>query len=55
MESNRDESFRCLRLAKRYLQEGEKSKAEKFGHKAAKLFPSKECEGERFFSLLTSN
>jgi DnaJ family protein B protein 12 len=44
MESNRDESFRCLRLAKRYLQEGEKSKAEKFGHKAAKLFPSKECE-----------
>jgi len=44
MESNRDESFRCLRLAKNYLQEGNKSKAEKFAQKAIRLFPSKEAE-----------
>jgi len=44
MESNRDESFRCLRLAKTFLQEGNKSKAEKFAQKAIRLFPSKEAE-----------
>ena len=46
MESNRDESFRCLRLAEKYLQQGDKSKAEKFGQKATKLFPSNEAKGE---------
>merc|ERR1711936_383652 len=44
MESNRDESFRCLRLAEKYLQQGDKSKAEKFGQKATKLFPSNEAK-----------
>ena len=48
MESNRDESFRCLRLAEKYLQQGDKSKAEKFGQKATKLFPSNEAKGKKY-------
>ena len=46
MESNRDEAFRCLRLAEKYLAQGEKEKAEKFGLKASKLYPSKEAQGK---------
>ena len=45
MESNRDEALRCLRLAEKFLQQGEKEKAAKFGLKAKKLFPSGEAEG----------
>ena len=52
MESNRDESFRCLRLAKNFLQEGNKSKAEKFAQKAIRLFPSKEAEGKSDYKSL---
>jgi len=44
MESNRDEALRCLRLAEKFLQQGEKEKAAKFGLKAKKLFPSGEAE-----------
>ena len=47
MESNRDEAIRCLRLAEKYLQQGEKEKAEKFGQKASKLYPSKESDGKK--------
>ena len=45
MESNREEAVRCLRLADRYLEQGDLEKAEKFGRKALKLFPSAEAEG----------
>ena len=46
MESNKDEALRCLRLAEKYLSIGEREKAEKFGRKAHKLFPSQEAEGK---------
>ena len=46
MESNKDEALRCLRLAEKYLSLGEREKAEKFGRKAHKLFPSQEAEGK---------
>ena len=45
MESNRDEALRCLRLAEKFLQQGDKDKAAKFGLKAKKLYPSDEAEG----------
>ena len=50
MESNRDEALRCLRLAEKFLQEGDKDKAAKFGLKAKKLFPSGEAEGMKNMS-----
>jgi hypothetical protein len=46
MESNREEAFRCLRLADNYLKQGDKDKAGRFGQKAQKLFPTSEAEGE---------
>ena len=49
MESNRDEALRCLRLAEKYLQQGDKEKAAKFGIKAKKLYPSDEAEGMCIF------
>ena len=50
MESNRDEALRCLRLAEKFLQQGDKDKAAKFGLKAKKLFPSGEAEGMKNMS-----
>ena len=47
MESNKDEALRCLRLAEKYLSLGDREKAEKFGRKAHKLFPSQEAEGKQ--------
>ena len=53
MESNREEAQRCLRLAEKFLQQGDKDKAAKFGLKAKKLYPSDEAEGMcNFFYLL---
>ena len=46
MESNRDEAIRCLKLAEKYLGLGDKEKAEKFGQKAVRLFPSIEAKGK---------
>lgn len=40
MESNKDEANKCLDLAAKYLQQGNKDKAEKFVRKAEKLYPS---------------
>ena len=47
MESNKDEALRCLRLAEKYLSLGDREKAEKFGRKAHKLFPSQDAEGKQ--------
>eukprot|EP00093_Oithona_nana_P006497 06497.XXX_171405_172296_1 [CDS] Oithona nana genome sequencing. len=44
MDSNKDEAKRCLKLAEKYLTLGDREKAEKFGRKAQKLFPSTEAE-----------
>ena len=46
MDSNKDEAKRCLRLAEKYLALGDREKAEKFGRKAQRLFPSTEAEGK---------
>lgn len=46
MESNREESIKCLRLAEKFLYEGLLEKAEKFAHKANKLYPNTNIEGD---------
>jgi DnaJ family protein B protein 12 len=43
MESNKDEADKCLDIAERCMQQGDKAKAEKFVQKAMKLYPSKRC------------
>jgi len=52
MESNRDEAIRCLKLAEKYLGLGDKEKAEKFGQKAVRLFPS--IEAKEFLAKISS-
>ncbi|OWF36240.1 dnaJ homolog subfamily B member 14-like [Mizuhopecten yessoensis] len=44
MDGNKDESERCISLAKKYLAEGEKSKALKFLNKAERLYPSQKAK-----------
>jgi len=44
MESNKDEADKCLNLALKFIQNGNKEKAEKFVNKARKLYPSKKCD-----------
>ena len=46
MESNRDEAIRCLRLAEKYLAEGNGEKAKKFAQKSERLFPTDRAKGE---------
>jgi hypothetical protein len=50
MESNREESIKCLRIAENSWRSGDKEKAERFAHKAMKLYPSNEAKGEFFRS-----
>lgn len=45
MEVNKDEAERCVELAKKYIKEKNKEKAEKFLQKAERLFPTKEAKG----------
>jgi len=40
MESNKEESIRCLEIAESFLESGENEKAEKFAQKSLRLFPS---------------
>ena len=40
MESNRDEALKCLRLAEKYLGEGNELKAERFAQKSMNMFPN---------------
>jgi len=44
MESNKDEADKCLEIAQRYIQQGNKEKAEKFVRKALKLYPSSKSQ-----------
>lgn len=39
-EANKDEAQRCLAIAKQALQDGDLAKAEKFGHKTLRLYPT---------------
>lgn len=45
MESNRDEAEKCIHLARKYLNQGDCVKAEKFASKAERLYPSEKTKG----------
>lgn len=44
MESNKEEAFRCLKIAENCWRSGDKDKAERFAAKAMKLYPSNEAK-----------
>lgn len=44
MESNKDESLKCLKLSKDYLAKGDLEKALKFAKKSQNLYPSNGAE-----------
>lgn len=47
MEGNKDEAERCIDLAQQYLNNGDRSKAEKFLLKAERLYSTKRAQGEQ--------
>ena len=47
MESNKEESYRCLDLAEKAWRSGDKEKAERLAKKAQKLYPSNESKGKK--------
>lgn len=53
MEGNRDEADKCLRIARKALQNGEHDKALKFLNKAEKLYPS--IEAKALIDAITKN
>lgn len=55
MEGNRDEAEKCINIATKALEAGDKEKAIKFLNKAEKLFPTDKAKGnvEGFLSVLT--
>ncbi|XP_030767737.1 dnaJ homolog subfamily B member 12 [Sitophilus oryzae] len=44
MDSNKDEALRCIDVAEKYIKEKCKEKAEKFLHKAERLFPTQRAK-----------
>lgn len=46
MESNRDEAEKCINIATKALEAGDKEKAVKFLHKAEKLYPTDKAKGK---------
>lgn len=48
MEVNKDEAEHCIQLAEKYMKEKNRDKAEKFLHKAEKLFPTQKAKGKTF-------
>lgn len=46
MEGNRDEAEKCLNIAVKVLEDGNKDKALKFLYKAEKLYPTKKAKGK---------
>ncbi|XP_051866242.1 dnaJ homolog subfamily B member 14-like [Pristis pectinata] len=53
MEGNRDEAEKCLRIARKALQDGDQDKALKFLNKAEKLYPS--VEAKALIDAITKN
>lgn len=45
MEVNKDEADRCIGLAERFIEERNREKAEKFLHKAERLYPTERAKG----------
>jgi DnaJ family protein B protein 12 len=52
MDSNRDESERCIELAKYCIKDNDNEKALKFLLKAERLFPSPEAKGFYYYLYL---
>lgn len=46
MEVNKDEAERCIDLAEKFIKECNREKAEKFLHKAERLFPTERAKGK---------
>lgn len=47
MEGNRDEAEKCINIATKALEAGDKEKAVKFLNKAEKLFPTDKAKGKK--------
>lgn len=52
MEVNKDEAERCIELAEKYIKELNREKAEKFLHKAERLYPTERAKGNKVCSAL---
>jgi hypothetical protein len=48
MEGNRDEAEKCINIASKALEAGDKEKASKFLNKAEKLYPTERAKGTVF-------
>ena len=48
MEGNKDESLKCINIARRCIEAGHYDKAVKFLNKAERLYPSKSAKGDCF-------
>lgn len=46
MEVNKDEAERCIELAEKYIKASNREKAEKFLHKAERLYPTDRAKGK---------
>lgn len=46
MEGNRDEAEKCINIALKCLEAGDKEKAVKFLNKAEKLYPTEKAKGK---------
>nr|XP_023023380.1 dnaJ homolog subfamily B member 12 [Leptinotarsa decemlineata] len=44
MEGNKDEATRCIEMAEKFIKEQNRDKAEKFLHKAERLFPTQKAK-----------
>lgn len=51
MEGNRDEAEKCINIAIRSIECGDKEKALKFLYKAEKLYPTDKAKGKAFLRL----
>lgn len=51
MEVNKEEAERCIELGEKYIKEWNKEKAEKFLHKAERLYPTQRAKGMRNTSI----
>ena len=54
MEGNRDEAEKCINIATKALEAGDKEKALKFLNKAEKLYPTDRAKGRAIYDWLVS-
>lgn len=50
MEGNRDEAEKCINIASKAFEAGDKEKALKFLNKAEKLYPTDRAKGNIFWA-----